>query len=137
MDPSQNRYDELALQYAVINGYFDIIDRLLEDPDADLVSAIELVANNTDRADVVKRLLQDPRADPSENANFAIQLAARRGHINIVKELMNDPRVDPSDNNNTALKRAKEEGHVNVVKELLHDPRVVNLIPHDELKSAH
>jgi len=42
---------------------------------------------------VVKLLLQDERVDPSDNNNWAIQMASKNGHIEVVKLLLQDKRV--------------------------------------------
>jgi ankyrin repeat protein len=72
----------------------------------------------------VRLLLQDPRVDRSVFDNFAIQMAAGKGHLEVVQLLLQDPRVDATANNNFAIRMAAGKGHLEVVRLLLQDPRV-------------
>src|SRR3989304_5945772 len=63
-----------------------------------------------DQIEVVKLLLQDPKVDPSDQNNYAIRLASRKGHVEVVKLLLQDSRVNPSDHNNEAIGRASNRG---------------------------
>jgi ankyrin repeat protein len=72
--------------------------------------------------EIVQLLLQDPRVDPS--ANEAIQIASEYGYFEIVRSLLQESRVDPSDQNNIAIQRAIQNGNSEVVRILLEDSRV-------------
>jgi hypothetical protein len=64
------------------------------------------------------------RVDPSANDNYAVRLAAEKGHLAIVERLLRDKRVDPSALDNYAVGCAAREGHLAVVERLLDDERV-------------
>ena len=62
--------------------------------------------------------------DPSDDDNWAIQLASNYGHVDVVKLLLTDPHVDPSVDGNWAIRAASYNGHIKVVYLLLTDLRV-------------
>jgi len=84
-----------------------------------LMNAVKF--NNVDK---VKILLQNKWVDPSAQNNYAIRLAAERGHTEIVKLLLQDGRADPSVNNNYAIGLSAQNGHIEVVELLLQDERI-------------
>lgn len=46
---------------------------------------------------LVSFFLQDGMADPSNNKNYEISNACRRGNLKLIKLLLADPRVNPTD----------------------------------------
>ena len=76
------------------------------------------------KAEDVRRLLQSGRMDPGASSDWALRLAANRGHVEVIKLLLGDPRVNPAALNNYALFDAAQMGHVEVVRLLLADERV-------------
>jgi hypothetical protein len=55
--------------------------------------------------------MQDERVDPSADDNYAMRLAAERGHIAVIERLLQDKRVDPSadDNYVKAISRSSND----------------------------
>lgn len=111
-----------ALRDACMNGYSDVVDRLLlrgADPNAFGFACLRLACVH-DRFRVVARLLLDPRVDPSCMGNLAVRIASSRGHLSIVGLLMTDSRVDATAHRNQALRDACANGHLAVVQLLLY-----------------
>jgi len=82
---------------------------------------------------VIKLLLTDTRVNPSDEDNYAIQLASETGRFEVVKLLLEvgpserfpkRERVNPSAYRNFAIRKASENGHLEIVKLLLNDSRV-------------
>jgi ankyrin repeat protein len=92
-----NGNERVALLSAVKYGHVDVVDYLLR---------------------------QGAMFDPSGDGNYAIGLAAERGHLAVVDRLLQDERVDPSARDNYAVQQAAVRGHLAVVKRLLQDARV-------------
>ena len=69
-------------------------------------------------------LMNNKKVDPSDEDNYAIQVASLNGHVDIVKLLLKDKRVNLSVKNNYAIQASSLNGHVDIVKLLLKDKRV-------------
>ena len=124
-DPSAE--DNLAIRYASVHDFPEVVKMLLEDPRVDPSAENNdaiLFASMHGYSEVVKMLLEDPRVNPSANNNFAISWASRNGHAEVVRMLLEDPRVNPSAKDNEALRWASAYGYAEIVKLLLEDPRV-------------
>jgi hypothetical protein len=70
--------------------------------------------------------------DISACDNYAIRLAAQKGHSSVVALLLADPRVNPAADDNYAIRYASMNGHSDVVELLLADPRVDPAARNDE-----
>ena len=64
----------------------------------------------------IKQLIKEG-ADPKINNNYALRLAATKGHLEIVKLLI--PVSDPKSLDSEALRLAAENGHLEIVKLLI------------------
>lgn len=74
--------------------------------------------------ELIQTLLDHPLVDPTENGNYAIRQASKKGYIEIVALLLADPRVDPADATNNAIRLASANGYAEIVELLLGDIRV-------------
>ncbi len=73
-------------------------------------------ASQTGDLDGAKRLLVTG-ADPKSDVSWALQLAAKSGHLDIVKLLL--PASDPKADYSGPLRHAAENGHLETVRLLL------------------
>jgi len=64
---------------------------------------------------VVNLLLLDSRTDPAARNNYAVRLAAVRGHASALAWLLLDPRVDATANNDQALRVARAQRDYDIV----------------------
>lgn len=71
-----------------------------------------------------KSLLKDPEICLFHTDDYAIRLAACKGHTTIVELLLKEKTVNPSANNNESLLLACKYGHIEVVKLLLNNKKV-------------
>jgi len=72
----------------------------------------------------VEALLLCPEVDPADYRNYALCMAAKRGHVDVVARLLQDVRVNPSDEQHRALRLACKEGCVDVVQRLMQTGKV-------------
>eukprot|EP00455_Lapot_gusevi_P019844 TRINITY_DN2111_c0_g4_i1.p1 TRINITY_DN2111_c0_g4~~TRINITY_DN2111_c0_g4_i1.p1 ORF type:complete len:436 (+),score=43.95 TRINITY_DN2111_c0_g4_i1:62-1309(+) len=73
----------------------------------------------------VDQLLQQAEGlDATTQANEAIRLAARNGHLALVEHLLQYPGIDLTANSNEALRLAAKNGHLSVTNRLLQVPGV-------------
>ena len=130
-------HENVAIRAASINGYIDVVDRLLKDPRVDpsvYRNQAIIYASENGYSSVVDRLLVDPRVNPSASDNYAIIQASHNGHLKVVKRLLKDRRVDPADQNNLAIVLASKEERILVVACLLKDSKVRKKLTPSELK---
>jgi hypothetical protein len=75
--------------------------------------------------EVIEKLIKEG-ADPKSNNSYALQWAARNGHLEIVKLLI--PVSNPKANNSYALQWAARNGHLEIVKLLIpvSNPKIVD-----------
>lgn len=118
---------QYMLRYACLEGEFDIVDLLLQDPrvNPSVQDNIPIkYASEHGFTNIVERLLRDPRVDPSAEKQYALKEACFNNRAETIKALLQDPRVDPSVENQRPLKIAIAHGYTVTVRELLKDPRV-------------
>ncbi len=80
-------------------------------------------AASANNLDVVAALIADGRADPADQDNSAIKMAAMNGFYDMVKLLLADPRT-VMDSRNNILGTAIVNGQVDVMQLLLDSPKV-------------
>ena len=120
------RYNQLPLEMAVRNNYFDLAKLLIQGTSLELgFSHRSFVTMACARGDVPQVIFYlENKFDLSFDNNRAIGGASGNGHLEVVKMLLEDDRVDPSANDNYAFRRASKNGHLEIVKLLLLDKRV-------------
>jgi len=83
--------DPTAIRLVAHHGYVEV--ELLRKSQ----SITTLVASDQlGHIEVVKLLLTYPGVDPTEDNNYALQIASENGHIEVVKLLLTCPGVDPT-----------------------------------------
>ena len=123
IDPSVD--NNMALFYAAMHGYTDLVRMLLQDPRVDPSGAeVMETACLEGQAEVVELLLEDPRVDLTIHGLSAMEASTLNGHAHVVQLLLKDGRVDPAMEENLPLHQAAENGHADVVRILLNDDRV-------------
>lgn len=76
--------ENLAIRWASINGYEDIVKILLKDSRV-YDNVCICVSSDRGFVETVKLLLKDKRVDPSNDDNYSIVQAYEYGHTEIVK----------------------------------------------------
>lgn len=135
-----SQFNWQPIRYLAMGNNLPIIQRMINDWDADLFDIIPSVADKG-HLDIVKYLIEEKSVDPAE----FLPAAANKGHLNIVKYLIEEKAVDPAQfllaaidkaylpvlhylvnetrvrlpDNDTSLLRAAEKGHFEIVKFLL------------------
>ena len=115
------------LRYACVEGEFDIVDLLLQDPRVkpSVNDNIPIkYASERGFTNIVERLLRDPRVDPSAETQYALKEACKNNHIETVNVLLRHPRVDPSVDEQAILRKACMNSQTEIARVLLQDPRV-------------
>ena len=132
-----NGKDELAITYAQIKGYSNIVIRFLEDP---RIAANSKIIDNVFDSSLIRTgtvvaefMLNYFDIDPSVNNNGAIKLAADCGNTEAVKLLLRDKRVDPTTTDNYPIKRAFRNKNRDVVEALLGERRVRSTLSRKDL----
>ena len=118
---------QYMLRYACVEGEFDILDLLLQDPRVNpSINDNTPIKYASERGftNIVERLLRDPRVDPSAEKQYALKEACKNNHIETVNVLLRHPRVDPSVDDQVLLRRACMYSQTGLVRVLLQDPRV-------------
>jgi ankyrin repeat protein len=94
---------EIHLQFAVLDGYTEIVRLLLCKKNIRIYYTTFQHACDKGYLDIVKVLLSDKRFDPSDEMNKAIRDACKNGYTEIVKILIKYSRVDVLDDESQAL----------------------------------
>ena len=118
---------QYMLRYACLEGEFDIVDLLLQDPrvNPSVNDNIPIkYASEYGFTNIVERLLRDPRVDPSAEKQYALKEACKNNHIETANVLLRHPRVDPSVDEQAILRNACMKGQTKVAQVLLQDSRV-------------
>ena len=92
----------------------------------DLCSTMFLSAASFGHLKILQTLLvQDFQCDPAAEGNYAIRIAAAKGHFDVVKYLMEEVDekygIDPAAENSQTVRSAATNGHLDVVKYLMEE----------------
>ncbi len=123
-DPSFD--NDWALSRSGSYNLYKLIPFLLKDHRVKLNNSFILsnavLKNNIE---AVELFLNDGRIDPSQEGNWAIQIASQNGFTKIVKILLADRRTDPTVDNFYCLRKSVSLGSYDIVKLLLEDKRII------------
>jgi hypothetical protein len=122
-DPSFE--NDWSLTRAATLNLYDLTEALLKD-DRCKINNCFIFSNAVykNNINIVKLLLSDKRTVPSQEDNWAIQVASINGYHEIVEILLKDNRINPAAQNNYSIQASTQGGYDKITSLLLSDERI-------------